>query len=106
MTEAKPGYRHGLAETWIVATVALICVAAVGFLVRVGYTSFTNVSEKVDNLDRRFIAVEKTVDSVHMQVVDIPEIKLDQARLDIRLQNLEAEARSRRYEGDNRDEAR
>lgn len=99
MTE-KALFRHGTAETWIVATAALIIVAAVGFLVRVGYSSFTNVSEKVDSLDRRFIAVEKTVDSVHMQVVDIPAIKLEQARLDIRLQNLEAELRYRAHAKD------
>jgi hypothetical protein len=97
MTE-KATFGHGTAETWIVGSAALIIVAAVGFLVRVGYSSFTNVSEKVDNLDRRFIAVEKTVDSVHMQVVDIPAIKLEQARLDIRLQNLEAEMRYRKHD--------
>ncbi len=49
---------------------------------------------KFDELKDRFIRVESKVESVHLALVDIPNIKMELVRMDLRLQQLEANKRA------------
>lgn len=89
----RPAFKHGTAEVWIVGAAAVLVVGLVGFMTRIAYVSFSEQGIKIDGLDRRFISVEEQTKAIHLQLVDIPNIKLDQARMELRLQRLEADNR-------------
>lgn len=87
----KPGiFGHGTAETWIVAAASLFIVAVVGFIGKHATSTLNKLDDGFNSLDRRFIAVETNVQAVQLQLVDIPNMKLEQARQDVRMQQLAA----------------
>lgn len=88
MSDQKEKFKHGTAETWIVAAASVFIVAIVGFLGRHAWTTLTSLDHGMDNLDRRFVAVESQVQSIQLQLVDVPNIKLEQARTEIVLKQL------------------
>ncbi len=94
-------YKHGTAERWIAAAVAAILLSGGTWFLREQATTAKEQAAKLDELKDRFIRVESKVESVHLSLVDIPNMKLEQARQDLRLQQLEArvraEERSRDY---------
>lgn len=91
MSDQKQKFMHGTAETWIVAAASVFIVAIVGFLGRHAWTTLSNLDTSMNNLDRRFIAVESQVQSIQLQLVDIPAMKLEQARTEIVIKQLSSE---------------
>lgn len=87
-------YRHGTAERWIAAAVAAILLSGGTWFLREQASTAKAQAEKFDELKDRFIRVESKVESVHLALVDIPNMKLEQARMDLRIQQLEAQQRS------------
>lgn len=81
------------AEKWIISAAAIIITGLVGLFVRVSLTAFGEQTKKIDQLGTRFAVVESQIQSVHLQLVDVPNMKLEMARLDIRVQQLQAEVR-------------
>lgn len=88
MSDQKQKFMHGTAETWIVAAASLFIVGIVGFLGRHAWATLTGLNHSMNNLDRRFVAVEAQIQSIQLQLVDVPNIKLEQARMEIVLKQL------------------
>lgn len=87
-------FRHGTAELWIVSIAAFMLITLGGWFVRETAIAAKEQAERFDELKDRFIRVESKVESVHLALVDIPNIKLEQARMELRLQQLEAHQRN------------
>lgn len=101
MTNERPAYGHGTAERWITSAVAVILVSLGGWFAREQSQATKEQAIKFDELKDRFIRVESKVESVHLALVDIPNIKMELVRMDLRLQQLEANKRaSERREGE------
>lgn len=93
-TERTGGFKHGTAETWIVGVVSAVLLAFCGWFLREQASNAREQAAKFDDLKDRFIRVESKVESVHLSLVDIPNMKLEQARMDLRLQQVEAQQRA------------
>jgi divalent metal cation (Fe/Co/Zn/Cd) transporter len=90
-SDTKQKFGHGTAETWIVAAASVFIVAIVGFLGRHAWTTLNSLDTSMNNLDRRFISVEAQVQSIQLQLVDVPALKLEQARTEIVIKQLSSE---------------
>lgn len=87
-------FKHGTAEVWIVGVASFLLVALASLFIRETTQAAKEQAARFDELKDRFIRVEAKVESVHLALVDIPNLKLEQARMDLRLQQLEARQRS------------
>lgn len=93
------GNRLDLPSRWIVGIASFLIVALTTWFFSSLLSGQKITAEKLDAVDRRLIAVETQVTSVHLQMVDVPNIKLEQARQDLRLKNLEAQVRTDNRQG-------
>jgi hypothetical protein len=89
----RPAFKHGTAEAWIIAAGTTIIVALVAFLVRTASNAYAEQAKKFDAIYDRVVKVETQTQAIHLQFVDVPNMKIEQARHDLRLQALEARMR-------------
>ena len=88
------GFKHGTAELWIVGLVSAILLAGATWFVKSASDASVRQQEAFAELRDRFIRIESKVESVHLALVDVPQLKLEQARMDLRIQYLESEKRA------------
>ena len=87
-------FKHGTAELWIVGIVSTILLLGATWFIKSSTDAVSVQATQFAELRERFIKVESKVDSVHLALVDVPQIKMEQARFDMRLQYLEEEQRA------------
>ena len=93
------GNRLDQPSRWIVAVASILVVSLTTWFFNSLLGNLKETTQKLDLVDRRLIAVETQVTAVHLQMVDVPNLKLEQARQDLRLKNLEAQMRTDNRQG-------